>query len=224
MVLLLNYCINNQMKFYKAKMRNIQQHQINTFEKFSCETTLEIDSHTGTHIDYPAHCVKEGKYGETYPAEYLCSLHVKVLYIDLVHELRPKVSIEDIKTNDIPEECEILIIKTYFSHLRNEDKYVWSSPIIDSEIPVYLKQKFPNIKAVGFDVISVTSQLDRDEGRKCHYNFLSTDQGREILIVEDMDLSYLKPESTIEKIIILPLFFQYMDGSPCSVIANIKEK
>ena len=33
------------------------------------------------------------------------------------------------------------------------------------------KEKFKNIRVFGFDMISLTSKLDRDEGKKAHLDF-----------------------------------------------------
>lgn len=223
-MILLSHIVTNTLKCYKANTRNIKHCHIETTAKINRETILEIDSHTGTHIDYPAHCIKDGTYGETYPIDYLCSKKIEVLFFDLREHVRPIISLDAIQKSYLGNDSEILLIKTFFSHLRHEEKYSWNSPIIDSKIPVYLKQKFPNIKAVGFDVISVTSQLDKEEGKQCHHAFLSNHDSREILIIEDMDLSHIQNDVKIESITILPLLFEKMDGSPCTIIANIKEK
>ncbi len=218
----LSYQINKNTRFYKANTRDIENIVLDTSEKFNRETKLHIDSHTGTHIDYPAHSIKDGKFGEEYPIDYLCSDKVQLINIDLLQEQRPVLDLDFIKSQNISEDIEIVFINTYFHTLRDDDRYIWNSPIMDSKIPLYLKEHYPSIKAVGFDVISVTSQLDRDEGKKCHYNFLSSDTGREVLIIEDIDYSLLEKESEIEEVIILPLMFEKMDGAPCTIMAKIK--
>lgn len=223
-MVLLSYILSNKMRFYKAKLRNIKQHKIDTFEKFNRETILEIDSHTGTHIDYPAHCVKKGKYGNAYPVDYLCSHNVDILFLDVRGCEIPRVSLEMLQKCNIDKRSEMIIIKTFFSHLRDYDRYIWESPIIDSNIACYLKKNFPKIKAIGFDIISVTSQLDKDEGKRCHHALLSHKNGQEILIIEDMDLSKINKGDAIHEITILPLLFEKMDGSPCNVIAKMKKK
>ena len=220
----LSYQINKKTRFYKANTRDIENIVLDTSEKFNRETKLHIDSHTGTHIDYPAHSIKDGKFGEEYPIDYLCSDKVQMIEIDLSQEESPTVSLDFVKTQKIYENTEILLINTYFHKLRDDDRYIWTSPVIDSKIPLYLKECYPSIKAVGFDVISVTSQLDRDEGKRCHYNFLSNATGREVLIIEDIDYSLLEKESEIEEVIILPLMFEKMDGAPCTIMAKIKSK
>ncbi len=218
----LSYTINKNTRFYKANTRDIENIVVDTTEKFNRETKLHIDSHTGTHIDYPAHSIKDGKFGEEYPIDYLCSDKVQLINIDLLQEQRPVLDLDFIKSQNISEDIEIVFINTYFHTLRDDDRYIWNSPIIDSKIPLYLKEHYPSVKAVGFDVISVTSQLDRDEGKRCHYNFLSNATGREVLIIEDIDYSLLEKESEIEEVIILPLMFEKMDGAPCTIMAKIK--
>ena len=63
-------------------------------------------------------------------------------------------------------------------------------------------------------MISLTSKLDRAEGKKAHLNFLINN---EILILEDMNLEKLfeKPN----KVIIAPLQIKEASGVPCNVIA-----
>ena len=63
-------------------------------------------------------------------------------------------------------------------------------------------------------MISLTSKLDRLEGKKAHFSFLIEN---DILVLEDMDLSNLK--ETPDRVIIAPLLIEGADGSPCTVIA-----
>ena len=65
-------------------------------------------------------------------------------------------------------------------------------------------------------MISLTSKLDRGEGKKAHLQFLIE---HDILVVEDMNLENLfnKPKN----LIVSPLLFENLDGSPCTIIASI---
>lgn len=222
-MVLLSQKLSPKLGFYKGKTREIRSEVIDVIDKFNRETKLNIDSHTGTHIDYPAHAIKDGVFGDEYPIDYLCSDKVEVVEFDFKSEKKTIVSLSLFKEKNIDKKVEIIIIKTGFSHLRNDEQYFWSSPIIDSELPLHLKENFPSLKAVGFDVISVTSQLDREEGKKCHHGFLSKEKGEPILIIEDMDLRDVNGNSEIEFITILPLIFENMDGSPCTIMAKINQ-
>ena len=217
----LSYIVNKTFKFYKDNVIGIQNMVTDTDKKFNRETKISINSHTGTHVDYPAHFVKSGKYGDEYPINYLCSNKVQIFYFNLLKQRKPRLDLERFSMFAIEGDTEILFINTYFYTIRNSRRYVWNSPVIDSDIPLYLKKNYPKIKAVGFDIISVTSQLDRDEGRACHYNFLSSDTGKEILIIEDVNYENLKNDSKVKEVVILPLMFKKMDGSPCAIMAKL---
>ncbi len=77
----------------------------------------------------------------------------------------------------------------------------------------FLKKKLPNLRAIGFDFISISSLKNRKEGRKAHREFLKDD----ILIIEDMKLSDLKDRP--DSILVSPLFIDKADGSPVSIWA-----
>ncbi|EAK0441146.1 cyclase [Campylobacter lari] len=219
----LTYNINSGVLYYKNKRAEIASGVVKISDKFCRETSITIDSHMGTHIDYPAHCIKNGKFGEDYSVDYLFSKKIFLLDINLIETNIPKILQSDFEIN-IPKDVEILLVKTHFGSIRNSERYIWQSPIVDSKIPAYLKNNYPKLKAIGFDIISVTSQLDREEGKRCHINFLSNQDGKEILIIEDLNLLDLQGNDTLEEIYILPLKFKNMDGSPCSVAVKIKEK
>ncbi|MFG5101122.1 cyclase family protein [Campylobacter lari] len=220
----LTYTISQNLKYYKDQVVDLLQEEKIQDDKINRETKININSHIGTHIDYPFHCIKNGKNGNEYPLNYLFSENIVLVDIDLTKDSLPRLTKELLLNYEISSNTEILIIKTHFSSLRNDIRYIWKSPIIDSDIPLFLKEKFPYMKAVCFDIISVTSQLDRNEGKKCHVNFLSNDFGKEILIIEDVDLRYLQKDDIIKKIYILPLKFEDMDGSPCSIIVEVERE
>ena len=63
-------------------------------------------------------------------------------------------------------------------------------------------------------MISLTSKLNRVEGKKAHLDFLIK---YEILILEDMNIQGLVRAPN--KVIISPLQISDADGSPCNVIS-----
>ncbi|MCV3430662.1 cyclase family protein [Campylobacter lari] len=220
----LTYTICQNLKYYKDQSISLFHEEKIQDNKINRETKININSHISTHIDYPSHCIKNGKNGNEYPLNYLFSENVVLVDVNLTKDKIPKLTKELLLNCEISSNTEILIIKTHFSSLRYNSRYIWKSPIIDSDIPLFLKEKFPCMKAVCLDIISVTSQLDRDEGKKCHVNFLSNNFGKEILIIEDVNLQYLQKDDIISKIYILPLKFENMDGSPCSIVIEVVRK
>lgn len=134
----------------------------------------------------------------------------------------PYISLADILNAEIPLQTEILFVKTGFCNVRNSDRYWQSSPVVSADIPLALKEKYKNLKAVGFDIISVASLSDKAEGKKCHYNFLSEETGEPILIIEDIDMRSISRDTAVSSLKVHPLNFEKMDGAPCVVIAETR--
>ena len=67
-------------------------------------------------------------------------------------------------------------------------------------------------------MISLTSQLDKEEGIKAHNEFLIHN---DLLVVEDMALKNLN--ICPNKLFVMPLMIKDSDGSPCTIIAEINE-
>lgn len=215
--------LSDSRQYYKGLTRDIEHSERVLPGKVIRETKLHIDSHTGTHIDYPAHFTENGRFGNDYPADYLISDRVAFADADLTESSRPQLTAEHILNADVPADCEILLVKTGFCSFRDEERYWKSSPVVHPELPFFLKSRFPSLKAVCFDIISVTSQLDKDSGSECHMNFLSDMHGEPILIVEDVNMDLINSKVQIKNISIVPLLFDKMDGAPCTIIAEIDE-
>ena len=118
-----------------------------------------------------------------------------------------------IKTLD--KSLEILILKTGFGKNRGKEIYWKNQPVIPAYYASLLKNNFQKIRVFGFDMISLTSLNNKEEGKKAHVNFLID---HDILILEDMNLA--KINTTPDTIILSPLQIENADGVPCTVIAN----
>lgn len=169
---------------------------------------LSFPNHAGTHIDFPKHFDDKGKKIQDYKPDFWIFKKVGLI-IDKIKNIEKHFISQN-------KDIEFLIIKTGFGQFRGEDKYWKSQPIIPANLAGKIKSSFPKIRAVGFDMISLTSRLDRDEGKKAHLQFLLE---HDILVVEDMNLEnlYNKPKN----LIVSPLLFENLDGSPCTIIASI---
>lgn len=219
--IILNYELSCEMQYYRGKQIQIERNERAGEGYLVRDSTLTIGAHSGTHIDYPAHFVKDGKFGNEYPFDYLFSSMVGVVHIDISESSKPVLSADDLDLSHISKDCEIVLIKTGFCNLRAEERYWANSPVIDAEIPLVIKKQLPMVKAVCFDIISVKSLSDAEEGVLCHLNFLSDKGGRSVLIIEDADLRNIRPETRLVSIKIIPLPFERMEGCPCSIIAGV---
>ena len=169
---------------------------------------LSFPSHIGSHIDFPFHFSMSGKKGNDYPAEYWVFRNVGFLDCE-INEVEEQL-------DNLSSDIEILILKTGFGANRNKKEYWERQPIIPSSFASLFKSKFPKLRIFGFDLISLTSKLDRQEGKLAHIEFLLKN---DILVLEDLKLNELN--STPLKIIVTPLQIESADGVPCTILAFI---
>lgn len=167
---------------------------------------IEFPNHAGTHLDFPFHFSNEGKKSSDYPASFW--IFNKIGFLDCTVEELPE------KISSLPADIELLILKSGFGKKRDTEEYWAAQPIIPAYFASMLKTKFSKLRVFGFDMISLTSKLDRAEGKKAHLAFLMEN---DILILEDLNLDQLF--KTPERVVISPLQINEADGAPCTVIA-----
>jgi arylformamidase len=209
-IIYLSHFIKENTPVYGGDTEVIQLEKIRTISKGDTSNNLKLTfpGHVNTHIDFPYHFHDNGKKSNDYaPINWIFN---KVGFISC--------SIEDIenKIAYLPKDIECLILKTGFEQYRGLEKYWKEQPIINAALATTFKSKFPNLRLFGFDMISLTSKLDRSEGKKAHLAFLIDN---DILILEDMHLAFL--EHTPKQIIVAPLQIDQADGVPCTVLAYI---
>lgn len=166
---------------------------------------LTLPNHIGTHIDFPYHFNNSGKKLSDYGANFWVFNKIGFLECSICEV--------PVKILDLSVDIEILVIKTGFGAYRGQDNYWKNQPIFPSSYAQLFKERFPKLRVLGFDLISMTSKLDREEGKRAHLEFLIEN---DILILEDMNLENI---SKLEGyIIISPLQISNADGAPCSVL------
>ena len=174
-------------------------------------------NHMGTHIDLPKHFFDQGQcLNDFKPAYWFYN------YISLVNLPKNKgelITPEDLNTKKINSKTEILLIKTEFEKFRNKDTYWEENPGVDPLLADYLRNKYPNIRTLGFDFISLTSFKHRAIGKQAHQAFLNPK--RPITIIEDMHLEKIN-KSPIS-LNVFPLLVKDIDSSPVNVIALLDD-
>tara|TARA_Y100001970_G_scaffold51317_1_gene64946 strand:+ start:28769 stop:29425 length:657 start_codon:yes stop_codon:yes gene_type:complete len=179
--------------------------------------TFTMNNHLGTHVDAPYHFIDNGKKISDYTASDWVFKSPLIINIKLTPgELLYPDAIE--KELDIVDDADILIIKTEFEQYRGSRMYWEKSPGYSADLCELLLEKFKSIKGFGFDSISLSSLLHREEGRRAHRKLLSHD----IRIFEDLKLSNINPKDSLETVIASPLIIDGCDGGPCTIMAEIK--
>ncbi len=187
----------------------------------SNNSQLHISSHTGTHIDAPYHFCSDGKTIDTYPPEFWFCNRPYLIDTNISDIIRLD-SIKD-QLDQIPDSTDILLFRSGFEKSRdsqNKSQYIFNNPGIEAKIGFWLREN-KSIKIIGMDFISLSSYVDREEGRCAHRAFLCPYEKEgitfdPILIVEDMKLAHF--DEKLNNIIVMPLRTQNGDGAPVTVI------
>lgn len=204
----LSYLLNENTPAYGGDPKQVRIEQVRSIDKgdTSNNSTFSFPAHIGTHIDFPYHFSAAGKRLQDYPADFWIFNKIGFLIC----------SVDEIAINldSLPADIDLLLVRTDFGLQRKESVYWQQQHVIRHELAGMLKRRFPQLRVFGFDMISLTSKLDRPEGKLAHQHFL-LEHG--ILVLEDMKLSSLT--QTPDKVIIAPLLIENADGAPCTVLA-----
>ncbi len=185
----------------------------------SCNTQVwHLSNHIGTHIDAPRHFCRDGAFLDTYPAEFWVCSSVFCLEAGDIKN-KDIISPSSLPLDEVPENIDFLLIKTGFGDLRGTREYMMENPGFDPDLADGLRSRFPKLKMIGFDSISLSSFASRSLGRMAHKAFL--DHEAPILIVEDMDLSQIGQGIAIQEVMVMPVRVKKSDAAPCTIIARI---
>lgn len=216
----LSYPLNNKAFAYGncERFKLIQTRSISSGQT-SNNTTLEMPVHYGTHIDFPYHFCNEGHQAHQFNPEFFIFNYPAVIDISANQLTDYLICNQHLKAvEQLSKQTDCLIIKTGFCNKRYTNEYWQYGWGFHKQTAAYLKQHLPNLRVIGFDLISLNSYQQREHGREAHKAFLCE---YSILIVEEMDLSAIQDSTTIEQIIISPLIIEGGDGAPVTVFAKI---
>jgi len=183
---------------------------------------LHLLAHFGSHVDGPNLFNPDGIKGAQVPIDRFVYEHPVLLDI-------PKVDRELVLRSELePHEAaiagaDLLLLRTGWSAVRTPDpvRYAHEGPGVSPEACTYLIDRFPRLKALALDCISLAAyrRLDPD-GILAHQILCGVGRGeRYLLIVEDLDLAAYPPEPA--RVYAIPLFPQESDSSPCTVFAEL---
>lgn len=188
----------------------------------SCNTfILNLPNHLGTHIDCPRHFFDSGKAICDYKIEDF--IFSNPVVIDCQKQDNDLITRDDIKRDDEGlRKGDIVLFRTGFSRFRGSERYSTQNPGLDPDTAIFIRTRYPNIRCIGVDTVSISPYQDRKKGREVHRIFLkeSPFKGEPVCIIEDMDLSI--DIDRLEKIFVAPLFINDVDSAPCTVLGILK--
>ena len=182
----------------------VRIHRVQDIEQGDSHTlsTMSIGSHTGTHIDAPAHFIKGGNTVDCTPLRIMVG-KARVL------EIKDK---ESIKVPELVQfkvrRGERILFKTRNSALWKSGKFSGDFVFVSPEAAQFLADR--GVKLVGVDYLSVGGS--RQGGKFQHEVLLNAG----VCIIEGLNLSRVAPGNY--SLVCLPLRLENGDGAPARAI------
>jgi arylformamidase len=179
---------------------------------------IDMNSHTGTHLDAPFHFNPEGKTIDEIPVE---SFQGDAVIVDLCDELRERepITVKHLEKYDAEiHENSIVIIHTGWCKKRGySETYYHDWPYLSLEGAVWLKEK--KVKGVGIDTMSVGGWYD-GTGRPSHETLLPAG----IWILEEINFpdELLKYKTCY--LSAYPIKLKGFSGAPARAVAMILDE
>lgn len=183
--------------------------EANTIEKDGfAEAKITFYSHTGTHMDAPAHMLKGGFFLDEYPIDHFIG---KAIIMDFSNLSSNEIEKEDlIPYEDKINSVDFVILKTGWSKYWGEDKYFVGFPALSEDAARWLTSF--KLKGIGTDAISIDKIESTDF--KVHQVFFE----KGMVIIENVaNLDAVKNDKFIFSC--MPLKTQKADGSPIRAVA-----
>lgn len=178
------------------------------------ETLLSMYTHTGTHMDPPAHLFPGRTTLDQFPITQFVGKALVIHCSDLKEGQRITMNYVD-SLREKADEAEFLLFHTGWEQFWGSERYFGDYPCIDTEVAEYLVKS--QKKGIGLDTIGLDPIADGN--LTLHKKLL---EKNEIVIIENlMNLHLLGDE--LFTLCALPLKHVDADGSPIRAIAFTEE-
>jgi len=215
---LLSYPLENNAPVHKglAYPKIVPESQISQ-GKYYNSYIINVENHSGTHVDAPGHLLDGGKkIGEYSPDELVFN---NPLILDCPKSDNEFITIQDLENIEL-NDVDCLFFKTGFGKYRDSDveRYLTQNPGLSPELVEWIRKNYPEIRCLGLDTISISCFQKVEQGIEAHLNAFNDDYGVPLLLVEDINFSI---SNEIKKIIIIPWQIKEVDSTPCTILAQI---
>jgi arylformamidase len=165
-------------------------------------TSIEMGSHTGTHMDAPYHFVEGGRKLDEIPLEELVG-PAMVIHIAGV----PSITLKHL-TSLVWNDVRRVLFKTDNSEHWNDGTFYEKFVYLEPDAAEFLVQQ--GVRLVGIDYLSIDPY--KSEKHPTHFVLLP----RNVVIIEGLNLSHVPPG--VYQMVALPLRLLSGDGAPARVI------
>jgi arylformamidase len=170
-------------------------------------SSIEIDNHTGTHIDAPLHFIEGGKAIDELDLNKLIGL----AYVAEIRNVR-SITANDLEKSGIPESCTRLILKTDNQEYWNRGERYFQEDFCALDLSGAQWIVDRGIDFIGIDYLSIQRFYD---GPETHQILLK----EEVIIVECLNLKNV--ESGEYELICLPIKLKGLEGAPVRAVLKI---
>ena len=175
------------------------------------EKKITMFSHTGTHMDAPAHIIAGARRLDEFP---IGKFSGKACVVDVNRNDAGKIDLEVLKNRaEVILESEFVILRSGWSQLWESDEYFRNFPVLSSEAAQWLVEA--NVNGVGLDMISV------DEVDSTDFAVHNILLGADLVIIENLTNLELLPDSVFS-FYCFPLRIEQADGSPVRAVAAVE--
>ncbi|MHC1781990.1 MAG: cyclase family protein [Anaerolineaceae bacterium] len=175
------------------------------------EKLLSMYSHTGTHMDAPAHMRTGGQTLDAYP---ISSFYGKAVLVDLKDLDLDRIGMEILVPYESRlREADFLVLRTGWAEKWLVPAYFEGFPALTAEAAHWLTGL--GLKAIGTDAISIDRM--EDEAFPVHHELFSAG----MFIIEN--LTNLGEVGFEFQLACFPLFIKDADGSPVRAVAICEE-
>ncbi|MCM3618052.1 cyclase family protein [Sutcliffiella horikoshii] len=186
------------MPVYKNKPEKQPKQTTNT-NGYVTETRLELDVHTGTHVDAPLHMVVDGETIETLPLDKLVG-PCKVFDLTAVED---RITVKDIEGLDIQKD-DFLLFKTKNSF---DEEFNFDFVFVAEDAAAYLAEI--GVSGVGVDALGIERS---QEGHPTHKTLFTNG----VIIIEGLRLKDIAEGEYI--MCAAPLKLSGVDASPARIV------
>jgi arylformamidase len=192
-------------------------------------SVITVENHSGTHVDAPAHFLKNGRPIFTYGPNEL--IFHKPIVLDCPKKPDEIINPEDLapllgnfEDNDLNFDC--VLIRTGFGKYREKDPeiYLTKNPGVAPETAHYIRLKLPQLRCLAIDTVSMSRYGRMQEMIDLHQTAFRTqeDLGKPLLFVEDLNLRPIEQGMILDEMMVIPWQVERIDSAPCTVLVKIR--
>lgn len=174
------------------------------------EKKWTLYSHTGTHMDAPAHMMKDGKTLDQFSID---TFRGRGFVLDVRECTEKEIPLSRVKAyENLIHEADYILIQTGWEAKWDSEEYFQGFPALSQDAAEYLVQF--ELKGIGIDAISI--DLMETKTFPIHRILMEKD----LLIIENLkNLSLLEGVFDFQA---FPLNVEDADGSPVRAVANLQ--